>query len=144
MGVCNQVQILQEIRTIGEEAKRSYQLLNHRTPSLDYFSVSEEETHKLNQTEVLPTFINQKILLHYQNGTFIFYEIIFLFRFKKLSVVERINALSTIYPRLTDTFINMHQRIDQNGQSSFAWQEPSYNTQTTSYLLQYVHIEIIK
>ena len=42
-------------------------------------------------------------------------------RFSSLSVEERINSLTTISPSLTGTFLNMNNKIQQNGKHhSFA------------------------
>jgi hypothetical protein len=43
-------------------------------------------------------------------------------RFKKLSIEERVNALSTVCPHLVEIFTTMHQRGEQTGKegSSFA------------------------
>lgn len=42
------------------------------------------------------------------------------YRFKKLTVEERVNCLSTTYPQLVETFLTMHQKIGEKGESSFA------------------------
>jgi hypothetical protein len=42
-----------------------------------------------------------------------------LFRFKKLTVDERINALSTVHPTMTETLINMHRKND-SGNAMFS------------------------
>jgi hypothetical protein len=54
--------------------------------------------------------------------------LILINRFKRLSVEERVNALSTVCPHLTETFINMYQRQrdeQQIGKGFFARTGPT-------------------
>ena len=41
-----------------------------------------------------------------------------------MTVEERVNALTTVYPHLTETFIHMNRRIEEGGQHSFALKDP--------------------
>lgn len=37
---------------------------------------------------------------------------------------ERLNALTTVFPHMTQTFINMNKTIEQGGQHAFALKDP--------------------
>lgn len=103
--------------TVAEEGRKKLQLLKLRIQSFVCSSICAEETLLSKPTRVPNMCINQRILLLFLNGNN-FKGHSLINRFKRLSVEERVNSLSTVCPHLTEIFINMYQRSD--GSSSFA------------------------
>jgi hypothetical protein len=103
---CSPPRIQPVPKATEEEVKRKSLQLKLRTQKLDCFSTWEEEMPPFNRTEAPHIFTNLKIHLQSLIGTFLFY--LTFSRFKKLTVEERVNSLSTVYPHIIETFLNMH------------------------------------
>lgn len=103
----------QQPQTVGEEAKR--RLLCPRC-----LIQSSASSSIAKPTKVSSMFINQRTRPLFRNGKHS--QRLTLRRFKRLSIEERVNALSTVCPHLVEIFTTMYQRGEQTGKegSSFA------------------------
>ena len=105
----------QGLLVIAEEVgRKSNQQHKLRTLSSDYSSTSGAEIHRFSLIKASNICTNPKILQLLWNGKQPSLRILIdISRFKRLSVDERVNSLSTICPHLTDIFMKMYLKQDK-------------------------------
>ena len=109
MEACRQVRT--KVLPLEDLERRRLQQPNLRFLSTESSSLCERRIHQELQTlEERNIFTSQKILRASKNG--IYSSCLKPIRFKKLTVEERINALSTVNPHFTETLINMYKKND--------------------------------